>query len=79
MVPGPLRGSADEGEEEETSRSENKTRLTAWREPGSLQRQRGLSGVVSTAMQALRRLTATTSSCDLTLMVKERALRRRTT
>jgi hypothetical protein len=79
MVPGPSSGSADEGEEEETSRSENKTRLTAWREPGSLLRQRGLSGVVSTAMQALRRLTVTTSSRNLTLMVKERGPRRRTT
>jgi hypothetical protein len=42
------------------------------REPGGLPRRRGLPGVASAAVQALRRLTATTSSRDPTLMVKER-------
>jgi hypothetical protein len=41
-------------------------------------RQRGLPGVASAAMQALRRLTATTLSRDPTLMVKKRGPRRRT-
>ncbi len=48
------------------------------REPNGLPRGRGLPGVASAAVQALRRLTATTSSRDPTLMVKERGPRRRT-
>ncbi len=82
LVPGPSRGGAREEEGEETSGSENETRLVAarlpGREPGGLPRQRGLPGVASAAVQALRRLTATTSSRDPTLMVKEGGLRRRT-
>ncbi len=79
---GPSRGGADEDEGEETSGSENETRLVAvrlpGREPGGLPRRRGLQGVASAAVQALRRLTATTSSRDLTRMVKEWGPRRRT-
>ncbi len=79
MVPGPSHGSAGEEEGEETSGSENKTRLVEarplGRKPGGLPRRRGLLGVVSAAMQAFRRLTATTSSSDPTLMVKERGRR----
>ncbi len=82
MVPGPLRGGADEDEGEETSGSENETRLVAarlpGREPGGLPRRRGLPGVAYAAMQALRRVTATTSSRDPTRMVKERGPRRTT-
>jgi hypothetical protein len=67
-VLGLLCGSADEGEGEETSGSENKTRLDAvrllGREPGGLPRQRRLPGVASAAVEALRRLMATTSSRD---------------
>jgi hypothetical protein len=55
-------GGAGEEEHEETSGSENETRLVSagppGREPGSLPRRRGLPGVASTAVQALRRLTA---------------------
>jgi hypothetical protein len=73
-VHGLSRGGVDEGESEETSRSENKTRLVVarppGREPGSLLQQRGLPGVASAAVQALRQLTATISSFDPTLMVK---------
>ncbi len=73
-VPGPSRGSAGEEEGEETSESENKTPLVAARpperEPGGLPRRRGLPGVASVVVQALRRLTATTSSCDPTTLVQ---------
>jgi hypothetical protein len=83
VVLGLSHGGADEGEGEETSRSENETSLAAARppghEPGGLPRQHGLPGVVSAAMQALRRLTVTTLSRDPTLMVKERGLQCRTT
>ncbi len=81
-MPGPSRGFAIGGEGEETSGSENKTRLVAARpsehETGGLPRRRRLPGVASAAVQALRRLTATTSSRDPTLMVKERVPWRRT-
>jgi hypothetical protein len=74
-VPGPSRGGTEDEEGEETRGSENETRLVAARppghEPGGLQWRRGLPGVASAAVQALRRLTATTSSRDPTLMVKE--------
>ncbi len=70
MVPGLSHGGAREEEGEETSGSENETRLVAarlpGREPGSLPRRRGLPGVASAAVQALRRLTASTWSRDLT-------------
>jgi hypothetical protein len=63
-VPGPSRGGAGEDEGEETSGSENKTRVVAarlpGREPGGLPRRRGLPGMASVAVQALRRLMATT-------------------
>jgi hypothetical protein len=82
-VPGPSRGGARKEEGEETSRSENKTHLVAaglpGREPGSLPQRLGLPGMASTAVQALRWLTATTSSRDPTRMVKEQGPRRRTT
>jgi hypothetical protein len=62
-------GGTGEEEGEETSGSENKTCLVAARllrsEPGSLLLRRGLPGVVFAAVQALRRLTATTSSREL--------------
>ncbi len=81
-VPEPSHGGAREGEGEETSRSENKTRLVAARppghEPGGLPRRHGLPGVASAAVQALRWLMATTSSRDPTMMVKEREPWRRT-
>jgi hypothetical protein len=80
-VPGLSRGGTRR-EGEETSRSENETRLVAaglpGYEPGGLQRRRGLPGVASAAVQALRRLTATTSSRDSTLIVKELGPWRRT-
>jgi hypothetical protein len=82
MAPGPSRGGTIGEESEETSGSENETRLVAARlperEPGGLPWRRGLPGVASTAVQAFRRLTATTSSRDPTLMVKEWGPRRRT-
>jgi hypothetical protein len=82
MVPGLSRGGINEGEGKETSRSENETHLVAarlpGREPGSLPQQCGLPGMASAAMQALRQLTVTTSSCDPTLMVKEQGPRHRT-
>jgi hypothetical protein len=69
-------------EGEETSGSEKKTRLVAAGlpgcEPSGLPRRHGLPGVASAAVQALRCLPATTSSCDPTLMVKERGLQHRT-
>ncbi len=72
-VPGLSRGGTGEEEGEETSGSENETRLVASRlpghEPGGLPWQHRLPDVASVAGQALRRLTATTSSCDPTLMV----------
>jgi hypothetical protein len=61
-VPGLSRGGSWR-EGEETNGSENKTHLVAAGppgcKPGGLPRQRGLPGVVSAAVQALRRLTAT--------------------
>jgi hypothetical protein len=81
-VPGPSRDSAGEEEGEETSGSENETHLDVARPPGresgTLPMRLGLPGVASAAMQALRRLTATTSSHNPTVMVKERGPRRRT-
>ncbi len=81
MVPGPSRGSSRR-EGEETSGSENETRLVAAGplgcKPGNLPQRCGLPGVVSAAVQALRELTATTSSRDTTLMVKEQGLWHRT-
>jgi hypothetical protein len=81
-VPGPSSSSAGEEEGEETSGSENETRLVAAGppgcEPGGLWRQRRLPGVESAAVQALMQLTAITSSRDPTQMVKERGPRRRT-
>jgi hypothetical protein len=69
MVPGPFCGGAEEEEGEETSGSKNETHLVEagppGRKPGG-QRRRG-----SAPVQALRRLTATTSSRDPTRMVKE--------
>jgi hypothetical protein len=68
-------------EGEETSRSENETRLVAARppglEPGGLPRRRRLPASASAAVPALRRLTVMTSSCGLTQMVKERGPWRR--
>jgi hypothetical protein len=61
MVPGPSHGGAIEGEGEETSGSYNEIRLVEAR-----LRRHGLPGVASAAVQALRRLTATTSSRDPT-------------
>jgi hypothetical protein len=82
MVLRPFCGGAREEEGEETSGSENETRLVVagppGREPGGLPRQCGLSGMAFAAMQALRWLSATTLSRDLTQMVKERGPRRRT-
>ncbi len=73
---------AEEEEGEETSGSENEIRLVAagppGSEPGGLPWRHGLPGMASTAVQALKQLTATTSSRDPTRMVKERGLRRRT-
>jgi hypothetical protein len=46
--------------------------------PGGLSRHRGLPGEASASVQAYRQLTETTSSLDLTRMVKERGPRRRT-
>ncbi len=43
-------------------------------EAGGLLQRRGLPGVASAAVQALRRLTAMTSSWDPTRTVKERGL-----
>jgi hypothetical protein len=69
MVPGSFCGGAGEEEGEETSGFKNKTHLLEagppGRKPGGL-RRRG-----SAPVQALRRLTATTSSRDPTRMVKE--------
>jgi hypothetical protein len=66
MVLGPSRGSAGK-EGEETSGSENETRLVAAEpprcEPGGLPRRCGLP-----AVQAFRGLTATNSSRDLTVV-----------
>ncbi len=74
-VLGLSRGSAGEEEGEETTGPENDSRLVVARPPGrepcGLPWRRGLPGVESAAVQALRRLTATTSSQDRTLMVKE--------
>jgi hypothetical protein len=82
MVPASSRGSADEGEGEETSRSENDTCLvvarTPGREPSGMPQRHWLPGVGSSAVQALRRLTVTTLSRDPTLMVKEQGPRCRT-
>ncbi len=65
-----------------TSGAENETCLVAVRLPGcelgSLPWRRGLLGMVSAAVQALRRLTAITLSCDPSLMVKEQGSQRRT-
>jgi hypothetical protein len=73
-------GAEEEGKE--TSGSENETRSVAagppGREPGGLPRWRGLPGWASAAVQALRRLTAMTSSRDMTGMVKERGPQHRT-
>jgi hypothetical protein len=81
-VLGPSHGGGAGKEGEETSGSENETRLVAAGlpgcEPGGLPRRRRLRGVVSAAMQALRRLTVTVSSRNPTLMVKERGPRHRT-
>jgi hypothetical protein len=81
-VLGPSRGDAGE-EGIETSRSENETRLVAARPPGhepsGLPRRRGLPGLASPAVQALRWLTAMTSSSDLTRILKEWGPWRRTT
>jgi hypothetical protein len=81
-VPGPSCGGAEEEEGEETSGSENKTRLVAagppGREPGGLPQRRGLPDVVSAAVQGLGQLMATTSSRDLTRIVKEQGPQRRT-
>jgi hypothetical protein len=78
-VPGPSHGGTDEGEGKATSGSENETCLVAarpsGREPGGLLHRRRLPGVVSAAVQALRRLTATTLSRNLSLMVKEWGLK----
>jgi hypothetical protein len=67
MVPGPSRGGAG-GEGEETSWSGNETHLVAAGppgcEPGDLPRRHGLPSMASTAMQALRLLTAITLSRD---------------
>jgi hypothetical protein len=75
-------GGTGEEEDEETSGSENETRLVAAGlpgcEPSGLPRSRGLPGVASTAVQSLRQLTATTSSRDLTRIVKELGLWGRT-
>ncbi len=80
-VLGPSCGGAGK-EGVETSGSENETRLVAAElpgcEPGSLPRRRRLPGMASAAVQALRRLTAMTSSRASTRMVKERSSRRRT-
>jgi hypothetical protein len=79
MVQGPSPGGAGEEEGEETSGSENETRLVAAGppgcEPGGLPRRHGLPGVVSAAVQALRQLMATTSSRNPTRMAKEWGLR----
>jgi hypothetical protein len=76
-------GSARVEESEETNESENETRLVEagppGREPGGLPQPRGLPGVASAAVQALRWLTATTSFRDPTRMVKERGPQCRTT
>jgi hypothetical protein len=65
---------------EETSGSENETRLGAAGPPGpcSLRQRLGLPGVASTAMHALRRLLAMISSRCPTWRVKVRGLRQRT-
>ncbi len=60
----------------ETSGSENDTRLVA--ELSGQPRLRGLPGLASDAVKALRQLTVMTSSRDLTPMVKERGPQRRT-
>ncbi len=66
-------------EKVKNSGSENETHLVLAGppgcEPGGLPRRRGLPGVVSAAVQALRRLTAITSSREPTQMVKERGPR----
>jgi hypothetical protein len=71
-----------EGKVKKPAKSEKETRLVAAGppgcEPGGLLQQRGLPGVVFAAVQALRRLTAMTSSRDSTRMVKEQCPRRRT-
>jgi hypothetical protein len=78
----PFCGGAGKEEGEEISGSENETCLVAVgpprHEPGSLPRRRGLPGMVSTAMQALRQLVVTTLSRDTTQMVKERGPQHRT-
>jgi hypothetical protein len=55
MIPGPSHGGADEGEGEETSRSENETCLVPARqpgcEPGGLPQHNVLPGIASTAVQ----------------------------
>ncbi len=75
-VPGPSLGGVWEEEGEETSGSENQKCLVEAGLPRHLPESRlqcrGLPRVVSTSVQALRRLTETISSQDLTLMVKER-------
>ncbi len=80
-VPGPSQGGAGK-EGDDTSGSENETRLVAaglpGRKPGSLPRRCWLPGSASAAVQALRQLTAMTLSQDLTWMVKERGPQRRT-
>jgi hypothetical protein len=86
-VSGPSPGGA-RAEGEETSRSENGTRLAADGPPGQavadlaaalgpggLPWCRRLPGMASVYMQAFRRLTETTSSLDPTRMVKERGSR----
>jgi hypothetical protein len=60
---------------EETSGSENETRLVAARPPGP--EPGSLPGSASAAVQALRRLTTMTSSRDPTRMVMERGPWRR--
>ncbi len=74
-VPGQSRGGAGE-EGGETSGSANETRLAAAGPPGHLPssrlRCRGLPGVASASVQALKRLTETISTHDPTMMVKER-------
>jgi hypothetical protein len=77
------RGSTVEGEGEETSGSENETRLVAARplghKPEGLPGRCGLPGMASAAVQAFRWLTVTTLSRKPTLMVKERGPWHRTT
>jgi 7-keto-8-aminopelargonate synthetase-like enzyme len=79
MVPEPSRGGTEEVEGEETSGSENEICLVAAGQPAICFGESRLPGMAAAAMQALRRLMATTSSRDdLTLMVQEHGPQRRT-